>query len=118
MQMKTFIKSNVKIVYRLKKIFISLVLVLFVTAGANCHKTTIKVKPQQHPDYIREAKLEKKVRYKSLFLGVKELSTAEPEQCPENRAETVIIKRDLIDSVIHVLIGGVFTTRSVELYCH
>ena len=55
-------------------------------------------------------------RYISLVAGVVEISKPEEVQCAK-KPRFVKMQRDILDNVIHFLVGGIITTRKVTAYC-
>ncbi len=89
--------------------------VLFLSClFSGCQTTTIvfdTVKPaplKLLPDNER--------RYASMALGIYELSKPETATCSDVPAK-VVIRRNVVDALIHATIGGIYTTRSIEVYC-
>lgn len=55
-------------------------------------------------------------RYGSVVAGILAISSPQRHSC-DNTPRRVVITRDWIDMAIHFWIGGLYTTRSVKLYC-
>ncbi|MDH5655561.1 MAG: hypothetical protein OEZ34_06605 [Spirochaetia bacterium] len=57
-------------------------------------------------------------KFPSMWFGIKALKKpVEPSCAEEQKVEKVIYKTDLLDNVIHFLIGGIYTRRTIEIYC-
>lgn len=78
----------------------------------NCQTTVIQINPSSE----QTAQPTGKVRYGSAVLGNIDITKNYESPCGQN-VNKVVIRRDLIDSIIHFAIGGIYTTRSVEVYC-
>jgi len=55
-------------------------------------------------------------RYGSVIAGLIPVSSPAEHSCDQN-PRRVVITRDWIDFAIHFWVGGIYTTRTVELYC-
>lgn len=53
----------------------------------------------------------------SYVLGYFELGQPAEAICPEGKLTKVEIKRNVMDSIIHFLIGGIVTSRTQDIYC-
>lgn len=78
-----------------------------------CQTTVIKINPSSEP--IKEAT--GKVRYGSAVFGNIDITKNYESPCGQN-VNQVVIRRDFLDSLIHFAIGGIYTTRSVEVFCN
>lgn len=76
-----------------------------------CNRTTLSLTKDnvENPSY--ESKTE------SYFLGYYEFGAVEEWICPSGSHNKIVIERNIVDSVIHFAVGGVFTTRSNIVYC-
>ena len=94
----------------MKKIIFLLLLILVVS---NCQTTVIQIQPGVE---IANASPNQKKRYGTIGFGYIEVNKQNPSNCGQN-VRKVVIQRDWLDCIIHTLIGGIYTTRSVDVYC-
>lgn len=105
------------------KKYLSQALIALVLAGAvSCHTTIIETNPQspegpenqvaedgKAPDYEET--------YISLGLGIYEYSEPDYVPCPGG-VKSVKMERNVLDTVIHFFVGGIYTTRHVQVVCN
>jgi hypothetical protein len=84
---------------------------LLILSFANCNKTTLI-----NTKSIAETPNETSKTH-SIILGYYEIGKPNTAFCPEGRISRIEIKRNLKDAIIHILVGGVYSTRTQEVYC-
>lgn len=94
----------------MKTLSIFLILIL---GFYNCQTTVIQINPGVE---ITNAVPEQKKRYGTVGFGYFDITKENESKCGQN-VRKVVIQRDWLDCVIHTLIGGIYTSRSVEVYC-
>lgn len=86
--------------------------VLMSIVLSNCQTTVIQINPSSEPMIQPSGK----VRYGSAAFGYIDVTKNYESPCGQN-VNQVVIRRDWLDSLIHFAIGGIYTTRSVDVYC-
>jgi len=93
-----------------------IVAIVILCAFSSCQTTTV-VFNENEPLPMPE-QLNVQQRYSSLALGIIELSDPQTTTCPpEKNVSRVVVHRGFIDLLIHASIGGIYTTRTIEVYC-
>ncbi len=90
-------------------------MILLFTA---CHTTIIETDSysnEKTSHTVKELPTYEKT-YVSLGLGIYEFSDPDYIPCPEG-ATSVKFQRTLLDFLIHVSLGGIVTTRHVQVFC-
>ncbi|PJZ71487.1 hypothetical protein CH373_03080 [Leptospira perolatii] len=86
----------------------------------NCHSTAVIYKEPVIPvaNTEKHSPPEEKLNQGSYVFGIYPSSPAQEISCPggANYPE-VVMTTGVWDSVIHILIGGVYTRKTVEIYC-
>ncbi len=96
----------------MKTMILQLLLAFGILVLSHCQTTIIQINPSSEPMIQPTGK----VRYGSAAFGYIDISKNYESPCGQN-VNQVVIRRDWLDSVIHFAIGGIYTTRSVEVYC-
>lgn len=93
------------------------IILLSVFISLGCMNTIVYYKkPTDDPK--AKIKENKNVRYQSVGLGMYELKKpVTPNSDCKNGVDHIHIQRDWLDSITHFLIGGLYTSRSIKLYC-
>lgn len=84
---------------------------LLILSLASCNKTTL-INTRSIGETPNETS-----KTHSIILGYYEIGKSNTAFCPEGRISRIVIKRNLWDSVVHILVGGVYSTRTQEVYC-
>ena len=94
----------------MKKILLSIIII----GLTGCLNTVVTLNSSP-----KEEKYAKKIMYPSLGLGMIELNRYQSmiSECKDTGVNTVHIYRTALDSTIHFLIGGIYTSRSVDIHC-
>lgn len=53
----------------------------------------------------------------SYIMGYYEFGEVNEAICPEGRLTRIEIKRGVLDSIIHIVAGGIVSTRTQDVYC-
>jgi hypothetical protein len=86
-------------------------LIIFIGLLANCNRTTL-INTKSIGEKPNETS-----KTKAVGLGYYEIGDANVAFCPEGRISRIEIKRNRTDAIIHILAGGIYTTRTQEVYC-
>lgn len=98
----------------MKSIYIFLV-IFFSLFILNCQTTEI-IFSNNIANEAPDRKETEKQTYASLGLGIYEYTKPKEASCG-NDVEKLIIKRNAVDATIYFLIGGIYTQRSIYVYC-
>lgn len=92
--------------------------VLCVSASA-CHTTLIVNGPMERSPLMGSAPVQpkQKQRQGNVALGIHSLKSTQADNCADRSPPDVRIRTDFLDNLIHVAIGPVYTSLSVETYC-
>lgn len=93
----------------LLKLYTSLFFILLM----NCHVLNVQLEKRS---YVSDKNQNYSDRYASYGWGVFHSSSPRMIQCKEG-LETVSIRRDAADAVIHYFLGGIISTRKIESRC-
>lgn len=96
----------------MKRSLFILFFILGIFIFSNCQTTVIQISPSSEP----LGKPTSKVRYGSAAFGYIDVTKNYESPCGQN-VNQIVIQRDWVDSLIHFAIGGIYTTRSVDVYC-
>lgn len=86
-----------------------LILLIFIFQSCN-HATFVDVRSSAE-------KPTASTKTYSYVLGYFELGKPAEAICPEGKVTKIEIKRNVVDSIIHFLIGGIVTSRTQDVYC-
>ena len=94
--------------YPLRFQYLICIAILFLSF---CNRTTLSLTKDnvENPSYVSKTE--------SYLLGYYEFGAVEEWICPSDSHTKIVIERNIVDSVIHFAVGGVFTTRSNIVYC-
>lgn len=123
---------------RAMKNILYIFIILFLFSFYNCGKTIIKVnnptrviesteQPDYHKryftnfdgfqEYSRPVTPNKPQSFRSTWFTSKaELEKHKNPVC-EKDVDTVVLYHDFVDSIIHFFIGGITSSRSIQIYC-
>ncbi|MBM9579260.1 hypothetical protein JWG45_19115 [Leptospira sp. 201903070] len=89
----------------------------FFLFGLGCHNTSLQIYPNQTPilNPIRE-KPETTYIQGGYAVGLIENFKAPEVHCKEGKPQ-IFIQRNLMDSILHWTIGGIYTRRTVQVFC-
>lgn len=96
----------------MKKFMIIVIVFIFL----QCHTTVIRLKNSDIDKKELELK-QNQTHQISLALGYYEFSEPMKSTCGKEKTNAVVIHRDWKDKIIHILIGGVYSTKSVSIVC-
>ncbi|PJZ71489.1 hypothetical protein CH373_03095 [Leptospira perolatii] len=85
----------------------------------NCHTTVVVHKESGTPDSVSKEQTfspDRTFRQGSYLVGIYPSESAPDISCPSGTPEVKMIT-SFRDALMHVLIGGVYTTKTVEVYC-
>lgn len=78
-----------------------------------CNTTTLLQSSNSSPDLLP---VESNTT-RSVVMGYFEVGDVNVARCPEGNLSRIRIQRGFLDSVIHILVGGIYSTRTQEVYC-
>ncbi|TQE73267.1 LA_3781 family PerA/PerB upregulated protein [Leptospira noguchii] len=96
--------------------FFKIVFFVFITLTTiHCYNTTLQIHDSQ---YFTTAESEPEQTYKQggYLLGLINSFDTPEIQCSEGKPE-ILILRNVWDNVIHWTIGGIYTQRTVQIFC-
>jgi hypothetical protein len=96
----------------MKKFTITLFAIL-ITLLTNCQTVVIQINPGVE---IKNAAPNQKKRYGTVGFGYIDITKDNDSACGQN-VRKIVIERDWLDCIVHFFIGGLYTTRSVDVYC-
>lgn len=97
-----------------KKILIHTILSGILLLAIACQTTIIRVEGQMEVDESRTPDAQE--QYESVVLGIVELSEPMEAHC-QTATDKVVMRMDPMDSLIHFFLGGVYSTRTISVYC-
>ena len=98
----------------MKHIF-TIFLFIFILFFSNCQTTEIILEQEGAEIDVDEAPINEQHKYVSLALGVYEYSKAIEPAC--SNVQKILIKRNIPDAVFYFFLGGIYTPRTIYLYC-
>ncbi|TGM53177.1 LA_3781 family PerA/PerB upregulated protein [Leptospira adleri] len=97
-----------------KKIFT----VSFFLFVLGCHNTTLQIYPNQIPiANPTQEKPEATFTQGGYLVGMIENFKTPEIRCREGKPQ-ILIQRNLMDSFLHWTIGGIYTRRTVQVFCN
>ncbi|PKA06368.1 hypothetical protein CH375_00165 [Leptospira ellisii] len=92
-------------------------LAAFVCSAWACHNTTLQVSHTKEFDIpAQNAVPEDEFKQGGFLAGLIEAFSAPEAKCASGKP-IIQIRRDFMDNVIHWTIGGVYTRRTVRIFC-
>ncbi|HMV79762.1 MAG TPA: hypothetical protein PK453_22020 [Leptospiraceae bacterium] len=92
----------------MKKIIIGLIFIM------NCHTTEIIISKTGESD---TSTLQETKKEHLIVMGLWSLPWKKYYQPKCEKPVKIVMKRDALDSFLHVLLGGIYTPRTTEIYC-
>ncbi|AOP35306.1 hypothetical protein A0128_16520 [Leptospira tipperaryensis] len=99
------------------KVFKRILIAPFLLFALGCHNTTLQIYPNQTP--IMNPTHEKpEITYTQggYLVGMIENFKTPEVHCKEGKPQ-IFIQRNLMDSILHWTIGGIYTRRTVQVFC-
>ncbi|MCW7462161.1 LIC_10461 domain-containing protein [Leptospira limi] len=81
-----------------------------------CHTTVIKIQKSELDINKMELK-QNQTHQASLVFGYTEVSDPSKSNCRNEKTKAIVLHRDWKDKLIHVLIGGIYSSKSISIYC-
>lgn len=97
------------------KLFKIIFLILVILTTEVCYKTTLKIYDTTN-SLSSKSKPEKTFKQGSYLFGIIDAFETPKIQCAEGNPE-ILILRNFWDNVIHWTIGGIYTQRTVQIFC-
>ncbi len=99
------------------KLFQKISVHIFFIFTIGCHNTTLKIYPNQTP-ILNPVREKPDLTYKQggYLVGMIENFKIPEIHCKEGRPQ-ILIQRNLMDSILHWTIGGIYTSRTVQVFC-
>lgn len=90
---------------------LKLALFFIILNFINCNKTTLHLTKDDVEKPTYESRTE------SYFLGYYEFGKVEEWICDSGKHNRIEIEKGYVDTIIHFIVGGIFTTRTNSIYC-
>ncbi|MGJ4752538.1 hypothetical protein CH370_10905 [Leptospira kmetyi] len=88
-----------------------------MTIAAGCHNTTLQIHENQiQPSFSAESKPDQTFKQGGYLVGLIDAFETPEISCPEGKPQ-ILIQRNVLDNVIHWTIGGIYTRRTVQVFC-
>ncbi|WP_061260315.1 LA_3781 family PerA/PerB upregulated protein [Leptospira interrogans] len=94
-----------------KILFFALITLIMI----NCYNTTLQIHDKKY-SIAAESEPEQTYKQGGLLLGLINTFDTPEVQCPEGKPE-ILISRNFWDNLIHWIIGGIYTQRTVQIFC-
>jgi hypothetical protein len=90
---------------------------IFLLGG--CHVTEIRLSETQtgSQQSTERGEPSEAYQYASVGFGIYDLTKETHESCSVN-PKAVLIETDLVNTVLHFIIGGIYTRRNIMVYCN
>lgn len=80
----------------------------------NCHTTEIIISKSGETD---SAVLQETKKEHLIIMGLWSLPWKKYYQPKCDKPVKIVMKRDFLDSSLHIVLGGIYTPRTTEIYC-
>jgi hypothetical protein len=107
---------------RIIEISLNIILIaVLIIFSSSCYVTNVRFQQTQNSQNL-EAQghkiLAQSVNFASVGLGIYPISRPVHPVCSQGQIlDYVAFEMDLLDSVLHFVIGGIYTSRKVRVYC-
>jgi|JI8StandDraft_1071087.scaffolds.fasta_scaffold47431_3 hypothetical protein len=91
--------------------YIKYIIILSGIIFINCNKTTLYLTKDTIESPTYESRTE------SYLLGYYEFGKVEEWICESGTHNRLEIEKGFVDTIVHFIVGGVFTTRTNAIYC-
>ncbi|PJZ58796.1 LA_3781 family PerA/PerB upregulated protein [Leptospira barantonii] len=87
------------------------------TIVVGCHNTTLQIHENQSPlKFPAESKPDQTFKQGGYLVGLIDSFETPEVRCTEGKPQ-ILIQRNFLDNVIHWTIGGIYTRRTVQVFC-
>ena len=90
-------------------IFVSISIIIFLFSSCNRATLSMGKSTQEKPSHSN--------RTYSYLMGYYELGETNEALCEKGTLSRIEIKRGILDSVIHIIAGGIVSSRTQSIYC-
>ncbi|WP_061249616.1 LA_3781 family PerA/PerB upregulated protein [Leptospira alstonii] len=96
--------------------FFKIVFLVFITSTTTvCYNTTLQIHNTPHSLSV-ESEPDQTFKQGGYLFGLIDAFETPKIQCAEGKPE-ILIRRNFWDNVIHWTIGGIYTRRTVQVFC-
>ncbi|MBW0432620.1 LA_3781 family PerA/PerB upregulated protein [Leptospira yasudae] len=95
----------------------TILLAISIGAAAGCHNTTLQIyNTSEAVAFPVETKADQTYKQGGYAVGLIESFDTPEVKCQEGKPQ-ILIQRNFWDNVIHWTIGGIYTRRTVQVFC-